>query len=416
MMAALKLKEQWDDYRRVPSEEDGTGAVALHSPVDEEATLTLDTEIPMTRPKRKRADCCMCCGMRCGLFWKAFGLVCLLLVGWNAIKFVIWMATPSPTGLEGMPEFSTSLNCASAPHMYLGGKIGYSVPVDALTADHTLEITGSSVGTIVVAQGDAESTELKYDMTIRSEAQSPLEQVSVKFTSPTELEEGISKSRMHLITPSFGSSCIRYDMTVYVPPNVKELSIQTRGAAQIQFDEESNFNLDKLYVRMTGVDEKTMLLPHKGVHAGALSFEMNCGWLVGDVAIVDKASLTTQGGDAVLNVHVFPAPSTVEPPAVAELQTTTGSGRADVFYINHPGHPHRSIFSTHRGQSTGDLYLTYKEAGFNGSVDVTAKSSTAVGLQGMVRNAAGELPWVGDKDGSDKLVANSPSGWVGLYF
>lgn len=59
--------------RRIPTEEDGlpeVGPIALHSPVGGEAPplpdrLFLDTEIPtVIRPKRKRADCCVCCGLR----------------------------------------------------------------------------------------------------------------------------------------------------------------------------------------------------------------------------------------------------------------------------------------------------------------------------------------------------------------
>lgn len=87
VMTALKLKQNWDDCgfkfkfeanvfsllnassdRAVPSEEDGMGPVALRSPLLEGEDLpegmTLDTEIPMPRPQRKRKDCCVCCGMR----------------------------------------------------------------------------------------------------------------------------------------------------------------------------------------------------------------------------------------------------------------------------------------------------------------------------------------------------------------
>ena len=28
--------------------------------------------------------------LRCGLFWKAFGIVTLLFLGWQAIKLAIW--------------------------------------------------------------------------------------------------------------------------------------------------------------------------------------------------------------------------------------------------------------------------------------------------------------------------------------
>lgn len=54
--------------RQLPTEPDGeTGPLALHSPSREGAELPmLDTEIPATsaRRTRKKADCCMCCGLR----------------------------------------------------------------------------------------------------------------------------------------------------------------------------------------------------------------------------------------------------------------------------------------------------------------------------------------------------------------
>ena len=57
--------------RQVPSEEDGLGhgPVALHSPLPSQDNLpesiSIDTEIPATRPKRKRSKtCCVCCGLK----------------------------------------------------------------------------------------------------------------------------------------------------------------------------------------------------------------------------------------------------------------------------------------------------------------------------------------------------------------
>lgn len=316
-----------------------------------------------------------------------------------------------------MPKYSTSLGCENAPYLYQDSKMSYSVPVGTNGADHTLDITGAAVGTVVVAQGDADSTEIKYDITLRTDDASLLEHVTLRYPTADDIEQGLSSSRMHLTTPKYGASkCMRYDMTVYLPPTAKKLDVQTRGASQLKFDTESNFDLDALSVSMISLDENNMLLPHKGVHAGSLTFEMTRGWLVGDVAIVDKTTLTTQRGDAVMNVHVHPAPSTAEPPAVARLQTTTGAGRSDVFYVSHPGHPHRPISSVHRSSKKGDLYLTYKEAEFKGTVSLKAKSYSAKGLQGTMRPEGAELPWVGDKDGGDSLEVNSPSGWVGLYF
>jgi len=420
VMAALKLKEKWDDYRQVPTEPDGeTGPLALHSPSGETPDLPmLDTGIPAmnTRKTRKKTDCCMCCGLRCGLFWKAFGIVCALFLGWQLIQFIIWMVKPTPTGLENMPEFSKSLPCANAPHLYQGSeKITYSVPVDS-EGQHSIDIRGKAVGTLVIAQGDYETSDVTYQMTIRTNDQALLNLVSVQYPSKDDGET--LASTMRISTPQFGTkSCMRYDMTVYVPYTVRRLDIAARTTAQVKFDDESNLDLDSLSIQVTGSDDTSMILPHRGVHASTLAMDLQRGWLVGDVTIEDQTTLSTARGDAALNVHVFPAPSTAEPPAGAHFTTSTGNGRADIFYASHPGHPHRPIDSTHRVQGTGDLYLTYKDAAFSGTVDLTTRSFTASGpLHDAIPRVANQLPWVGEKDGADRMVVESKNGWVGLYF
>ncbi|PCH43469.1 hypothetical protein WOLCODRAFT_121983 [Wolfiporia cocos MD-104 SS10] len=416
-MAALKLKEHWDEYRKVPTEE-GTGPVALPiSPVDEEAISMLDTQIPDARRSRKKADCCVCCGMRCGLFWKAFGIVCAFLVGWQLIKLLIWIVTPSPTGLEGMPEFSKSLGCQNAPYLFNGAEVSYTIPVGINADDHTLDIIGGAIGTIVFAQGTADATDIKYTLTLRTDNAALFEQVAVTYPATADVEEGAAKSALQLATPLVGAgACMRYDMTVYLPPALRDLRVHARGAAQVKFDAESNFDMDALTVIVQSLDERSMLLPHRGVHAGTLHLGVSRGWLVGDVAVEEEASLSTDLGDAVMNVHVFPAPSGANPPATATFETATGAGRADVFYVNHPGHPHRPIMNTHRSVRGGDLYLTYKQAEFNGTVELAAKSSTSMGMHGVGNRMSQELPWVGSQDGSDRIIASSPNGWIGLYF
>ncbi|KAH9910631.1 uncharacterized protein B0H18DRAFT_1177025 [Fomitopsis serialis] len=400
VMAALKLKEKWDDYRQVPTEPDGeTGPLALHSPSGSTPDLPmLDTNIPATntRKTRKKADCCMCCGLRCGLFWKAFGIVCALLLGWQLIQFIIWMVKPTPTGLENMPVFSKSLPCANAPHLYQGSeKITYSVPVDS-EGQHSIDLRGRLLG-------DYDASDVTYQMTVRTNNQALLDLVTVQYPSKDDGEN--LASRLRLSTPQFGTeSCMRYDMTVYVPYTVRRLDIAARTTTQVKFDDESNLDLDSLSIRVTGSDDTSMILPHRGVHASALTMDLQRGWLVGDVTIEDQTTLSTARGDAALNVHVFPAPSTAEPPADAHLTT-------------HPGHPHRPIDSTHRVQGTGDLYLTYKDAAFSGTVDLATRSFTASGpLHDAIPRIADQLPWVGEKDGADKMVVESKNGWVGLYF
>ena len=132
------------------------------------------------------------------------------------------------------------------------------------------------------------------------------------------------------------------------------------------------------------------------------------------MTVVDEAELITQRGDGHLHVRVHPAPSSAEPPAPVKLLTSTGAGRTDVFFVNHPGFPHRPIDATHHSSMNGELYLTYSDAWFNGTVDLTAKSFSATGLQNAFKQDGGS-PYVGSRTGGDKMVVKS-NAWVGLYF
>lgn len=423
VMTALKLKDRWDDYQQVPSEEQGLGhgPVALHSPVDPEAArelpgLDIDTEIPATRPKRKRhADCCVCCGLKCGIFWKAFGIVCLLFFGWQLIKLAMWAVTPSPTGLEGMPAFSNSLGCADAKHIYNPEQPVYSIPIGT-EADHTVDIRGSAYGTLLLTEGAPDATDIQLEMTLRTDNNGLLERVKMQYPTPEDVQSGDAQSRLLLQTPLVGRSCMRYDMVLRIPPTLKSLTINAAALTQVQFDKDARVTLDSLAVSLTSLEDsdKHMLLPSAGIRAQTLRLEAARGWLVGDVSVLDKTFLSTHQGDAVLNVHVRPQP--VAEPAPAVLGTSTGNGRTDVFYEGDAGAPHRTIQSTHKSMRTGDIYLTYKNAGFNGRVDISAKSYSTSGLMGMFNRTSSELPWVGDKDGGDKITAQSPQGWIGLYF
>ena len=180
--------------------------------------------------------------------------------------------------------------------------------------------------------------------------------------------------------------------------------------------------MDSLHVTMVGESTDNMLLPHANFRVEDLDLEMSRGWMVGEVSIVDKTELKTQRGDAVANVKIYPVTvATTDDPENgggvprATLETTTGAGRSDFFYISSLAVPHRPIYSRHLSSLNGDVYLTYKEAQFNGRVEIKAPSHTTTGVNGVFEHN-GTLPWVGDAEGSDYMLAQSNRGWVGLYF
>ncbi|KAH7913156.1 hypothetical protein BJ138DRAFT_1134268 [Hygrophoropsis aurantiaca] len=427
VMAALKLKERWDDYQAVSTDE---GRVALHSPngsaiFDEENEIGLNstnsngflnTEIPgAVRPKRKRdKGCCMCCGINCGLFWKAVGIVLALTIGWNAFKLIKWAITPSLTGLEDMPEYSTSLGCMSAPHYYMGAKTNFTVPLGA-QFDHSLNIQGSALGTLVLAEGASDATDIVYEISLRRDDRDSFGDISIGT---------LGSGKFHIQTPTIPSppSCMRFDVTAYIPRQLKKLDLVSYSTVQLKFTAEGTIVLDELSIQLLGGrDQLSMLLPSSHIQATHLSLQLARGWLVGDIAASDKTNIDTQKGDGVVNLHITPvASSNPQTPTTAQLDTITGGGRTDLYYVSDRSQPHRPIMNTHTSERGGDLYITYKEAEFNGRVELKAKSSTSVGVQGALHQTPGqdssELPWVGNADGGDSVKVSSPRGWVGLYF
>ncbi|KAF9461324.1 hypothetical protein BDZ94DRAFT_1264170 [Collybia nuda] len=436
VMAALKLKQNWDDqYGPVASEDEDRVALASHSPyrdvgADDEARIgLLDTEIPTTRRKSKRSGCCVCCGINCSLFWKAFGIVLAGFALWYSFKFVRWAVTPAPTGLESMPLYNISFGCLSAPYIYNSSKTTFNAPIGWKKFDHAFDIRGSAAGTFVIAEGAVGSQEIEYEMTIRTDDSSLLQDISVHFPDMTD-DGVVSNSRVVITTPRIdpsSSSCMRYDITMYVPRNLKKLHVASHSPMHVQFDSVANVELDDLYVTMFAMDRNNMILPRETIRANRMALEVYRGWIVGDVSIVNSTSITTQRGDGVANVRVHPtAPGNLALPDPAYLRTTTGAGRTDIFYIASKAF-RRPIHNVHMSSRNADMHLTYREAEYSGRIELESRSYTATGLHSFPRTlpskddegGADRSPrwthWVGNQGGDDTVYVKS-RGWTGLYF
>lgn len=317
-----------------------------------------------------------------------------------------------------MPVFGTSLGCSGkqAPYIYNYDTQRYHIPIGTEKADHMLDLRGDAVGTLTIAQGAEDATHVVFEMTLRSNNADILKDVNVHIPTADGPEGTTSDSRAVLSTPAFSHSitdaCMRYDATIYVPPNLQRLHVKTHTLSHVQFaPDATGLELDTLFVTMYKMSRDNILAPHESVKAKRLGLEVYRGWIVGEVSILDKTTVTTQRGDGIVNVHAVPVHgSHAEHDGPASFSTVTGVGRTDVRYLS--SKPHRAVNSEHLVQGRGDIYLHYEGASFNGRLDVRAKSYTAKGVQGLMNNDA----YVGNKDGQDKLSVSSPSGWVGLYF
>jgi hypothetical protein len=328
-----------------------------------------------------------------------------------------------------MPAFSSSLGCLDAPHVYNSSKTVFSAQMGPERSDHSFDIVGGAVGTFVITQGAPGSKEVKYEMTLRSNDATLLEDVSIRYPD-TDDDGTILNSRLRITTPRIApssSSCMRYELKMYVPPTLKKLRVSSHTAMHLQFDPDTDIELENLLITMFSMEtSSSMILPHQSIRADRLMLEVYRGWIVGEVAVVNETSVSTQRADGVTNVRVYPtAPVNLALPNPASFRTTTGAGRTDVFYIT-PKAFKRPIDNTHISSRNADMYLTYRDAEFSGRIQLTSRSFTATGLQSFPKSEPSDdtgsdgdeqskwTHWAGDKQGSDKIYVQS-RGWTGLY-
>ncbi|KDR75058.1 hypothetical protein GALMADRAFT_98188 [Galerina marginata CBS 339.88] len=436
VMALLKLKGKYDEcaYRQA-ADDDEEGRVALTSPsVDnvngESRIALLDTEIPnSSRRTRKKKACCMCCGVDCGLLWKAIGIVLGLFTLYYGYKALRWSLTDAPTGLEDLPAFSTSLGCLNAPYTYNKTEVTTTIPIGTRHHDHAFDIRGWGVGTITILDGDADSKDVKYEMTIGSDKEDFLD--NIQFVMPDINEDGIvTRSRYILETsnpPGVDTKyCMRFDVKMYIPPNLKKLHVASHANTHLKFAPGARAaKVEELFVTLFTTNENNIIVSSADIAAEKISLEVYRGWIVGDASVVSELDISTQRGDGVTNLKITPsAPSDPANPEKAFIRTTTGAGRSDLTVITKKEYK-RQIESTHTSSRNADMYLTYRQAEFNGKVELVSKSYTVTGakpFKAPVGSGDGEnqdgpkwTHFVGNQDGTDAIYVNS-RGWTGLYF
>lgn len=418
-MAAFKFGDSSGSYKQVAMDEVGRHTPSsagyrdrergLQAIEEEEGLLNPEVQRPI-RPKRTS-----CCGINCGLLWKLSGVVAVLFLIFSAGKLILWALAPPTSGLEGMPVFSESLGCSDASFVYNGGETSISVPVGNKN-DHALDIHGGSIGTVFVTEAPADITEVQYKVTISSNDQSLLDKILLQYpvTGDSVIFSRLLVRTAHLERDS--ASCLRHDVTMYVPRNVKKLHILGHATSQIKFDPHARLDLDDTYVTLYSLDKRNMILPSENLRATKLALELTRGWAVGHVSAVSAVTLTSQRGDAVLNVHVHPT-APVDPlnPDPVTLHTTTGAGRTDIFFINDKAFPHRPIKSVHSSSRNADVHLTYKEAEFSGNIELDSGSFDISGASAYDQNDGPYTHWVGNKSGKDEMRVKS-RGWTGLHF
>jgi len=234
--------------------------------------------------------------------------------------------------------------------------------------------------------------------------------------STAYLQEESTDATFSLSTPFSSISddaCMRFDIVLQIPKELKTLSLKSQSIVHVKYDEQAPLFLDDLEIDLTSRMEDNLLLPNNEIGADKVTFTMRGGYLVGSLSFRSEGRVSTNYGATVTKLQVSPLPISKHLKDPARLITSGGSGRTDIVYSN----PENRVISSSHSSTQGDLYLTYRDAGYNGSIAVQARSTTSTGVQSDVPGKPGgkSEKWVGDKEGNDKMDVKTP-GWVGLYF
>lgn len=259
---------------------------------------------------------------------------------------------------------------------------------------------------------------------VRSSSSTSFNGVSIDSASH---EEGAGVSWLTLGTPALfeNGACTRYDVEVYVPPTLRNLTIDALSPVHLHtaFDDAPRvLHALTVNIRNNGGDARysNILKGEKGLQVDELSVVSKSGYIVGALSVGNTTDIDTSYSNTVSKLELITSGYDVDAPtargAPAYINAYTGSGLSTFTLTNAHSRPIiASHSSTSRSSGDGDLRLEYGGSKFNGIVKIEAKGYSMRGVESEAPHM-GDVPrWVGDKDGGDYLSVKT-GGWVGLYF
>ena len=150
-----------------------------------------------------------------------------------------------------MPEYSKSLGCLDAKHFFQDNSQGtfYTIAPSNSGVDHEMYIDGGAVGTLTIAPSStAADTTIKVLARVSSSDASLLSKLHVATPGSSVPKPRVIRSDSYFALMSPGKpelvagTCMRYDLTVYLPPTLRGLTITSISLVHIKSYEDFNTN------------------------------------------------------------------------------------------------------------------------------------------------------------------------------
>jgi hypothetical protein len=333
---------------------------------------------------------------------------------WSPDDSSIYSAPPELFGCYNEPS-SSVLN---------GSQVLLQVP-PGQAGQHTFTLQGGASGHLTLASSpDPNSPVITYDIVIQSNPPS-LDKVSFFQPPPGSI---VSPSTDFLIdTPTTmvqtsltdPPACMRFDITMYIPRNLRQLTVRVSTPVQITFSPQAHIELDNLSLFMTSPHPKCRIDAFESLQATSLTVEMNTGLVQGLLSITESSEITNWNGS--IELDIIPNPSRNFFNASTALLRTTTYGKVDIRYIRNQAFRRRPIESWHTMgiQATSIGSFDYGCSGFNGLLysNSTDYNITNAKFWKTKANPSGQNPWpiiIGNKTGEDRVYIVSGSGSIVL--
>lgn len=271
---------------------------------------------------------------------------------------------------------------------------------------------------------DPSDTSVTYDFFIEGNPE-----LLSKFRSINPSNGPITTPQTNFVinTPAFNNpgsngspSCMRFDITVYIPSNLKKLVVNISTPVQITISPQGHVALDEVSISLSNAHPNCRIEASESLQARRLTVEMSRGIIEGAISIGDYAEITNWSGQIKLDT-IPNASFNLSSPSTARLLTTTTNGGVEIRYFWNRAHRKRRIESYHTtGTATSVGRFNYGSSGFRGQLSVNLTSYNVTDMSwkppGMAPNISAQnettLPIFINQTGDDRIYINAGTGSV----